>query len=169
MEDREEVPGNRKHPWSTRARKKTECPLPQLLKNTRETLWRNLRRSCRTLATAAGVSKSTMHQLLRDDLGVKLFKMLHRPELTDNHVAMRAQKCREILQKMADGTPNLVFTDKKKFRHWARGKLPKWQRLGFLIIHRWKDRYQTPKIRTLSWFGRLSQRPGDSLCFLCPL
>ena len=37
---------------------------PQLLKNTREKLRRNLRRSCRTLATAAGVSKSTMHQVL---------------------------------------------------------------------------------------------------------
>ena len=27
MEDREEVPGDRKHPWPTRARKKTECLL----------------------------------------------------------------------------------------------------------------------------------------------
>ena len=64
---------------------------PQLLKNTREKLRRNPRRSCRTLATAAGVSKSTMHQVWRDDQGVKPFKMLHRQELTDNHVAMRAQ------------------------------------------------------------------------------
>ena len=37
-------------------------------------------------------------------------------ELTANHVAMRAQKCRKILQEMAEGTlPNLVFTDEKKF------------------------------------------------------
>ena len=34
---------------------------------------RNSRRSCRTLAIAADVSKSTMHQVLRDDLEVKPF------------------------------------------------------------------------------------------------
>ena len=50
----------------------------QYLKNTREKLRRNPRQSCRTLATAAGVSKSTMHQVLRENLGVKPFKMLHR-------------------------------------------------------------------------------------------
>ena len=82
----------------------------QLLKNTREMLRRNTRRSCRTLVTAAGVSKSTMYQVLIDNLEVKPFK-----ELTANHVAMKAKKCREILQEMADGTlPDLVFTDEKK-------------------------------------------------------
>ena len=57
--------------------KRTICT-PQLIKNAREKLRRNPRRSCRTLAEAAGVSKSTMHQMLRDDLGQKPFKMLHR-------------------------------------------------------------------------------------------
>ena len=28
LEDREEVPGDRKHPWPITARKKTECPFP---------------------------------------------------------------------------------------------------------------------------------------------
>ena len=65
---------------------------PQLIKNTREGLRRHPRRSCRTLTAAAGVSKSTMHQLLKDDLGRKPFKMLHRHELTDRHVTMKAQK-----------------------------------------------------------------------------
>ena len=78
-----------------RGRKQTLRP-PQLIKNTREKLRRNPRRSCRTLAAAAGVSKSTVHQVLRDDLGRKLFKMLHRHELTDRHVAMRAQKCKKF-------------------------------------------------------------------------
>ena len=63
---------------------------PHLLKNMREKLRRNSHRSCRTLATAAGVSKSTMHQALRDDLGVKPYKIMSRQEFTDNHVAMRA-------------------------------------------------------------------------------
>ena len=50
---------------------------PQLIKNTREKLRCNSCQSCKNLAAAAGVGKSTMHQLLREDLGVKPFKMLH--------------------------------------------------------------------------------------------
>ena len=96
-------------------RKRSACS-PQLLKNTREKLRRNSRRNCITFATAAGVSKSTIHQVLTDELGVKPFTMLHRQELSANHVTIRAQKCREILQEMAKATlPNLVFTDEKKF------------------------------------------------------
>ena len=42
--------------------------------------------------------------------------MLHRQEITDNHVAMRVQKWREIFQEIADGTlPNLLFMDEKQF------------------------------------------------------
>ena len=48
----------------------------KLTVRTREKLRRNSRRSCRNLAAAAGVGKSTMHQPLREDLGVKPFKML---------------------------------------------------------------------------------------------
>ena len=89
---------------------------PQLIKNTREKLQRNSCRSCRNLAAAAGVGKSTMYQLLRKDLGVKPFKMLRRQELSDHYMAMRAKKCRKLLQDTTEGMlPNLVFTDKKKF------------------------------------------------------
>ena len=84
--------------------------------HTREKLQCNSCQSCRNLAAAAGVGKSTMHQLLREDLGVKPFKMLHQQELSDRHVAMRAKKCRKLLQDIAEGMlPNLVFIDKKKF------------------------------------------------------
>ena len=76
-----------------------------------------------TLAEAAGpwspqpaVWANPPHQVLRDHLVVKSFKMLHRQELTANHVIMRARKCKKIFQEMANGTlPNLVFTDEKKF------------------------------------------------------
>ena len=72
--------------------------------------------SCKLLAAAAGVSKSSMHRVLRNNLGRKPFKILHHHELTDHHVSMRAQKCRKILKDINEGTlPNLVFTDKKKF------------------------------------------------------
>ena len=65
---------------------------PQLFKYTTENLRQNPRRSCRTLATAAGVSKPIIHQVLRNDLGMKPFMMLHRWELTAIHVAMRARR-----------------------------------------------------------------------------
>ena len=80
-----------------RRERKRSVRSSQLLKNTREKLRRNPRRCCRTLVTATSVSKFTMHQVLRNDLGVKPLKMLHRQELTANHVAMRAQNCKEIL------------------------------------------------------------------------
>ena len=42
--------------------------------------------------------------------------MLRRQELSDCHVAMRAEKCGKLLQDIAEGMlPNLVFTDEKKF------------------------------------------------------
>ena len=56
--------------WPGRGRKRS-VRSPQFLKNTREKLWWYPRRSCRTLPIAAGVSKSPMHRVLRDDLGVK--------------------------------------------------------------------------------------------------
>ena len=88
----------------------------QLLKKHEGKAARNPRRSCSPLTTAAGVSKSTMHQMLRDDLGVKHFKILHRQELTENHVTKMTKRCREILHEMTDGTlSNLVVTNKKKF------------------------------------------------------
>ena len=42
--------------------------------------------------------------------------MLCQQELSDCHVAMRAEKCRKLLQDITEGMlPNLVFTDEKKF------------------------------------------------------
>ena len=49
-------------------RKRSICTL-QLIKNTREKLRCNPCCSCRLLAAAAGVSKSSMHRMLRNDLG----------------------------------------------------------------------------------------------------
>ena len=90
--------------WSGRERKRS-VRSPQLLKNTREKLQRNPRRSCRTFATAAGVSKSTMHQVLRDNLRVKLFKMLHCQDLPSNYV-VRGHKKQRVYPGLCDGRPN---------------------------------------------------------------
>ena len=77
LEIHQKVSGDWNYPRSGRLRPKTDCLYPSTDKNTREKLQCNSHRSCRNLAAAAGVGKSTMHQLLREDLGVKPFKMLH--------------------------------------------------------------------------------------------
>ena len=66
--------------------RKRSIRTPQFIKNTREKLRRNPRRTCRLLTAAAGVCKSSMHRVLRNDLGRKPLKMVHRHELTDRHV-----------------------------------------------------------------------------------
>ena len=67
-----------------RGRKQTVRTL-KLVKNTREKLRRNPRRSHRKLAAQANVSNSTMYRVMKDDLGKKPYKMLHRHELTEHH------------------------------------------------------------------------------------
>ena len=145
VEDCEKVP-DRKHLWSTRAWKKAECPLPSIPQKHEGKAATKPSPKLQTLATVAGVSKSTMHQVLRGDLDVKLFKMLHYQELNTNHVALRAQKSKEILPEMTNGTlPNLVFMDEKNLDIQQVVNQQKLPSLGILVIHWEKNRFQTPK------------------------
>ena len=133
------------------------------------------RKSCNeTIAEAAKLSHRSQSEQIHhaSDVegrsGVKPFKVLHRQELTANHVAMRTQKCRGILQEMADGTlPNLVFTIEKKFdiqevvkvvndRVWSSSSSPEWR----IVTRR--------QIRSLSYLsGRHRDRKVHS--FFCAL
>ena len=114
-------PGDRKHSWPTRARKKTEVPLlitPQKHEG--------------KAATKPSPKLQTLGHRSRCAVGSRCPPCtrywgatwgwsssrccIARSLRAANHVAMRAQKCRKIPQKMAVGTlPNLVFTDEKKF------------------------------------------------------
>ncbi|KAF2362988.1 hypothetical protein FHG87_006253 [Trinorchestia longiramus] len=68
------------------------------------------------LATEAGVSKTSLYRVLKEDLGKKLSKMMKRHELTEHHERMRAGRSRHVLNEIAQGTlPNLVFTVEKIF------------------------------------------------------
>ena len=82
-----------------RGRKRTVRTL-KLVKNTREKLRRNPRRSHRKLAAQANVSNSTMYRVMKDDLGKKPYKMLHRHELTEHHKKMRMERSRQILYEI---------------------------------------------------------------------
>ena len=96
-----------------RGRKRTVRTL-KLVKNTREKLRRNPRRSHRKLAAQANVSNSTMYRVMKEDLGKKPYKMLYRQK------RMRMERSRQILDDIDQGTlPNLVFTDEKKIDHTA--------------------------------------------------
>ena len=88
----------------------------RLLKNTKEKLRRNSRRSAAKIAGVAGISQTSMRLILKEDIRTHPYKMQKRNELSTTHECMRLDRCQHILNLMKDGTvPNLVFTDEKKF------------------------------------------------------
>ena len=88
----------------------------RMVKNTREKLRTNPRRSATKLAAEAGISQTSMRRILKEDLKTFPYKMQKRHELTPTHERMRVERCRHLLNLMKDGMlPNLVFSDKKKF------------------------------------------------------
>ena len=64
----------------------------KLVKNTREKLRRNPRRSHQKLAAEANGSNSTMYRVTKEDLGKKPYKMHHCHELTEHHKRMRMER-----------------------------------------------------------------------------
>ena len=147
--------------------RKLSVRYPQLFKNTREKMRRNLRRSCRTLAAAAGVIKSTRHQVLRDDLGVKPFKMLHCQELRPIMWPWGSKNAGKSSRKWptARCRPSCSRTT-KKFRHPTGGKPAKWPSLDFLVIHRGKDRHQTPESAVCHSLGGRHRTGRSALLFV---
>jgi len=117
----------------------------QLIKNTREKLRRNPGRSARKLAQEATVSRSTMQRLLKDDLGVKPYKVTKRQLLSDATKTKRLDRAKVLLKKLFDGTqPQVLWTDEKLFtvqaihnaqndRKWLKNKnsIPVEQRTSF--------------------------------------
>ena len=87
----------------------------QMVKNTREKLRTNPRRSVTKLAAEAGISQISMRRILKEDLKTFPYKMQKRHKLTaPTHERMKVERCRHLLNLMEDGMlPNLVFTDEK--------------------------------------------------------
>ena len=87
-----------------------------LMKNMREKLRRNSLRSAVKMAAEAGISQTSMRQILKEDLITYPYKMLKTHVLSTTHERMRPDRCQHILNLMKDGTaPNLVFNDETKF------------------------------------------------------
>ena len=101
--------------------------------------------SCRTLATAAGVRNSTMHAGVEGRPGGKALQDAALPQAY-------GQSCGHEGLKTQGNPPGdsrrhaaeLRVHGREEIRHPAGGKPAKQSRLGFLVIHREKDRFQTP-------------------------
>ena len=101
--------------WPSHGRKRT-VQAKHLVKNMREKLSRNSCCSAAKITAEAGVSQTSMHWILKEDLRTYLYKMHKRHELSTTHEHTRLDRCQHILNLMKDGTvPNLVFTAQKNF------------------------------------------------------
>ena len=86
-----------------------------MVKNTKQMLITNPRRSATKLAAEAGISQTSMLRILEEDLKSFPYKMLKRHDLTLTLEQMRVERCRHLLNLMEDGMLlNLVFSDEKK-------------------------------------------------------
>ena len=118
----------------------------RMVKNTREELRTNPRRSAIKLDAEAGISQVSVCRILKEDLKTFPYKMQKRHELTPMHARMRVKRCRHLLNLMEDGMlPNLMFSDKKKIdveqcanhqngRVWGRNASVEGKKLK--LIHR---------------------------------
>ena len=70
---------------------------PELIKRVREKIRRNPRRSMRKLAKDHNVGVTTMHKLVREDIGVKPFKLQYRQLLSAPTRQKRLERSKLLL------------------------------------------------------------------------
>ena len=70
----------------------------RLVKNTREKLKRNSRRSAAKMAAEAGISQTSIRRILKEDLRTDPYKMHKMHELSTTHERMRLDRCQHILK-----------------------------------------------------------------------
>ena len=75
----------------------------RMVKNTREKLRTNPRRSATKLAAEAGIRQTSMRRILKEDLKTFPYKMQKRHELTPTHERMMVKRCQHLLNLMEDG------------------------------------------------------------------
>ena len=73
------------------------------VKNTREKLRTNLRRSAIKLTAETGISQTSIRHILKENLKAFPYKMQKRHELTPTHERMRVERCRHLLNLIEDG------------------------------------------------------------------
>lgn len=89
---------------------------PKLIKNVREKIRRNPRRSMRKLAKEAQTSARTMRRVCENDLQMSPYKLQKRQLLSAPTIEKRLTRSRLLLNRIRDGTlPNIIFSDEKLF------------------------------------------------------
>ena len=89
---------------------------PKLIKNVREKIRRNPRRSMRKLAKEAQTSARTMRRLCESDLQMVPYKLQKRQLLSAPTIEKRLTRSQQLLNRIGDGTlHNIIFSDEKLF------------------------------------------------------
>lgn len=88
----------------------------QLVKVVRNRVLRNSKVNCRKMARELQKSRMTIHRVLRNDLGLKAYKLQIRQKLTEPNKQNRLVKCKAILSRIMQtrGRP-ILFSDEKIF------------------------------------------------------
>lgn len=87
---------------------------PELIKRVREKIRRNPRRSMRKLAKDHNVGVTTMHKLVREDIGVKPFKLQYRQLLSAPTRQKRLERSKLLLDWHADHDDVImIYSDEK--------------------------------------------------------
>ena len=83
----------------------------------RSVIERNPSSSCRSLSASTGVSKSKVHNILREDLQLTPYKMQIARHLAQHTREERLQFCHKFLQSSSDNDfkENILFTDEATF------------------------------------------------------
>ena len=78
--------------------------MPKVIKNTKEKIRRNPRKSVRKLASASGVSYRTMHAVLKNDLNLFSYKITKAQLLSQATKTKWLQRAKLLLENLRDGT-----------------------------------------------------------------
>jgi len=88
----------------------------KLIKNVREKIRRNPKRSMRKMAKEAKTSARTMRRICKCDLQMSSYKLQKRQLLSKPTIEKRLTRSRQLLDRIKNGTlSNIIFSDEKLF------------------------------------------------------
>lgn len=140
-----------------------------MVKRVRERIRRNPAQSGRKIAKQLNMSKSSMHRILKIDLGLHAYKKQRVHGLTDKNKLARVQKSQELLRWHAGD--EILFSDEKLFllqdshnqqndRVYA-GRLCDCPKEKLAV-----ERYQNvSRVGPGSWYGEEYRVRGSFRCF----
>ncbi len=93
---------------------------PDVVKAVWERIQRNPRHRQTMMAKDLEMLQLSTSKLVRDDLGMKSYRLQKRQALKPLVKEKRLKRCRSLVQRYQLGTlPNLIFSNEKPFTMWA--------------------------------------------------